>query len=147
MQPLVKSVSTTQALNSSVFVGSYQLSSIVLWVSDMDTQSRFYAELFNVANVETRNGFAQVGDGANSVLLHQLPLEYRAQTPLNEALTAQTEVAIKPIFRVSSIQETTERIQHSFAKISGEVLNHGEFNYLDVIDPEGNVIQICEQVH
>ena len=118
------------------------MTKIVLWVSDFDAQIEFYSALFDVENCYRVEGFAEITDGVNSVLLHQLPLEYRAITPLTAQLPTLDEVAIKPVFTVASIAEAKSRVGNSFASFSEASNSFGAFTYQDVIDPEGNVIQL-----
>jgi catechol 2,3-dioxygenase-like lactoylglutathione lyase family enzyme len=118
------------------------MSKIVLWVSDLDAQIDFYSRLFNVTDVYRDGGFADVTDGTNSVLLHKLPDEYSAATPLTAQLKTQDEVAIKPVFTVVSIADAKERVAHTFGSFSEQSNSYGAFTYQDAIDPEGNVIQL-----
>ena len=120
------------------------MSSIVLWVSDLQAQEDFYSRLFGVPVVGSTNGFVEVSDGKNSVLLHQLATEYQVPTPLTQKLGAISEAAIKPIFTVASIKESKARTSETFATFATDSLTHGEFIYVDITDPEGNVIQIRE---
>ncbi|MDE2386607.1 MAG: hypothetical protein KGL77_02790 [Actinomycetales bacterium] len=121
------------------------MSKIVLWVSDLDAQVDFYSRLFDVAHAYSDAGFAEVTDGTNSVLLHQLPAEYAAATPLTAQLSAQDEVAIKPVFTIANIEDAHVRTADSFATFADKTAVYGDFTYRDVVDPEGNVIQLQQR--
>ena len=121
------------------------MSKIVLWVSDLDAQIDFYSSLFEVANPYRVDGFAEVADSTNSVLLHQLPAEYAAATPLTAQLAKQDEVAIKPVFTVANIEDAQSRTAHTFATFADQSASYGDFSYRDVVDPEGNVIQLQQR--
>ena len=123
------------------------MSSIVLWVSDIEAQTIFYSELFGIPAPISVNGFANVSDGKNAVLVHQLPEEFRAQVPLTKQLEVQEQVAIKPIFTLVSINEALQRSRNSCATFASESLKHGDYEYLDAVDPEGNVIQIRQVIN
>jgi predicted enzyme related to lactoylglutathione lyase len=120
------------------------MSKIVLWVSDLHTQKAFYELLLDAHDSDFSNDFSHVNSGSNSVLLHQLPPPYASASPLTQQLHIQDEVAIKPIFTVSSIESAVDRISGTFATIKGEKFTHNQSIYLDVIDPEGNIIQLEE---
>ena len=122
------------------------MSKVVLWVSDIAAQSSFYSALFDVAEPAQDNGFAEVADGVNSVLLHALPTEYAAATPLTKQLPVQDEVAIKPVFTVESIDLAVARVAHTFGSAAPNSATYGDFTYRDLIDPEGNVIQVYTTV-
>lgn len=118
------------------------MSKIVLWVSDLDAQIEFYSALFECDSPYRADGFASVTGGTNEVLLHQLPAEYRAATPLTKQLTAQEEVAIKPVFTVRSLDAAAERTAATFGQFAAAKNTYGDFTYQDAVDPEGNVIQL-----
>jgi len=118
----------------------------VLWVSDLTAQTEFYRALFDGAVSNASDGFAQVSGGGNSVLLHRLPEDYRYETPLTSQLPKQSEVAIKPIFTVDDIPAAKERTAHTLATFADQSATYGDFSYLDVVDPEGNVIQLQQSV-
>ena len=118
------------------------MTKIVLWASDIDAQIEFYSRLFHVSDAYRVDGFAEVTDGTNAVLLHQLPAEYRATSPLSAQLPVQDQIAIKPVFTVSSIAEAKARVAHTFGSFSESSNTYGAFTYQDAVDPEGNVIQL-----
>ena len=122
------------------------MSKIVLWVSDLAAQADFYGKLLGAQVISSTDGFAELTDHINTVLLHLLPSEYREATPLEAGLPAQEEVAIKPVFSVASIAEAKLAVAGTFARFGDSVATYGDYNYLDVIDPEGNVIQLQERV-
>ena len=125
------------------------MSKIVLWVSDLAAQSDFYGKLLGAKVISSADAFAELTDHTNTVLLHLLPAEYREATGLTAGLTAglpaQEEVAIKPVFSVASIAEAKSAVAGTFARFGDSVATYGDYSYLDVIDPEGNVIQLQER--
>ena len=121
------------------------MSKIVLWVSDIQAQAVFYAAIFDCPMPEISGTFAEVSSVSNSVLLHAMPAEYAAAVPLTKQLAIQDEVAIKPVFTVDSIDAAASRAEHTFATFSDVKNTYGDFTYCDVVDPEGNVIQLQQQ--
>jgi catechol 2,3-dioxygenase-like lactoylglutathione lyase family enzyme len=118
------------------------MSKIVLWVSDMDAQAAFYSRLLGLEQVIREPGFAELASETNGVLLHELPEEYRATVPLTAQLTAQQEVAIKPVFVVKDISAARKSIDGTLGTVQGSEKTYGASTYLDVVDPEGNIIQL-----
>ena len=121
------------------------MTKIVLWVSDMDAQMTFYSNLLGLRLDVQSEGFASLSSATNSVLLHELPVEYRATVPLAAQLPVQAEVPIKPVFLVDDLEVARDLVRGSFATFPRDVLSHESSSYLDVVDPEGNVIQIEQQ--
>ncbi|MEN9962078.1 MAG: hypothetical protein RIS66_491 [Actinomycetota bacterium] len=122
------------------------MTKIVLWVSDLEAQIAFYSNLLELELVGREAGFAELTGPGNSVMLHELPMEYRAPVPITAQLQAQTEVAIKPVFLVEDLDAARERLAGTFATAAAEAFTHGHSIYLDVIDPEGNVIQLEQRL-
>lgn len=122
------------------------MTKIVLWVSDLDAQIAFYSSLLELELVGRESGFAELTGQGNSVMLHELPLEYRATVPLIDQLPAQTEVAIKPVFQVDDLDTARDRLAGTLASAAAETFTHGQSSYLDVVDPEGNVIQLEQRL-
>lgn len=116
------------------------MTTIVLWISDINRQANFYSALLDAPITSKSDEFCAVGDEKNSVLLHLLPAQYRI--PVDSIVPAQEEVAIKPVFTVASITEAISRATANEIRTLGEVKSYDGIAYLDCIDPEGNVIQI-----
>ena len=119
------------------------MSTIVLWVSDINRQANFYSSLLDAPITSESNEFCEVGNEKNSVLLHLLPEQYR--TDGSALALAQEEVAIKPVFEVVSIDEAIARVTALELRVLGTTATYGESNYQDCADPEGNVIQISQR--
>ena len=118
------------------------MSRIVLWVSDINHQADFYSALFDASPKSSSAEYSEISDGHNAVLLHALPEQYR--TPAAD-IQVQEEVAIKPIFSVSNIEEAQSRVARFNVRYGSEKNTYGDITYLDCIDPEGNVIQLSHK--
>lgn len=121
------------------------MSTIVMWAPDLRAQTEFYALLFDLPEPEIQGDFVSVTSSQKSVLLHRLPNECAAEVPLRKQLAANLDAAIKPVFTVDSIESALTRIANTFASVSSTEGRFGEFRYLDLVDPEGNVIQIQQR--
>lgn len=108
------------------------MSQIVLWVSDLNRSVDFYSKLFKTEDCYLSDGFASVKGGGNEVLLHLLPEQYRSEPSLGE------ENPIKPIFEVQQLADFAQLLR-------GEVASHVDWNYADLADPDGHIIQLRER--
>jgi catechol 2,3-dioxygenase-like lactoylglutathione lyase family enzyme len=104
-----------------------------LWVADLARSVEFYAELFQTNESYLSEGFASVKGGGNEVLLHLLPEEYRDAPSLGE------ENPIKPVFTVSSVESFSTLLR-------GDIAQHDNWAYADLVDPDGHIIQIREKL-
>ena len=114
------------------------MTTIVIWVSDLQRSVNFYSALFEAKHPYVTDGFASVSGNGNEVLIHLLPEEYRSEPTLGE------DNPIKPVFEVVSIENAKLAAGRSGGRIKSEISEHGSRKYADGNDPDGNVIQVRE---
>jgi catechol 2,3-dioxygenase-like lactoylglutathione lyase family enzyme len=113
------------------------LSTVVIWVADLNKSAEFYKDLFEAESYYITDGFASVKGNGNEVLLHLLPEQYRSEPSIGE------DNPIKPVFKVSSIDASREvALKHS-CSFKADSTQHGDVTYLDGKDPDGHVIQVA----
>jgi predicted enzyme related to lactoylglutathione lyase len=116
------------------------MTTIVLWVSDLERSVKFYSAIFEAKHPYQTEGFASVEGNGNEVLLHLLPEEYRSQPTLGE------DNPIKPVFEVNSIDKAKLAAGSNGGRIKSEIQEHESWKYSDGNDPDGNVIQVRERI-
>jgi predicted lactoylglutathione lyase len=116
------------------------VTTIVLWVSNLDSSVNFYKALFGDQNPYVADGFASVGNQDNEVLLHLLPEHFRSQPSLGE------DNPIKPVFTVDSIEQAKLAAGQNGGRIKSETNEHGLWRYADGNDPDGHVIQVRQNI-
>lgn len=114
------------------------MTTVVLWVSDLNRSVTFYAALFEDNSPYVTDGFASVSGLGNEVLLHLLPEEYRSEPTLGE------DNPIKPVFEVQSIDKARLAAGRSGGRIKSDINKHNNWSYADGNDPDGNIIQVRE---
>ena len=114
------------------------MTTVVLWVSDLDRSVTFYSALFEDNSPYRTEGFASVSGFGNEVLLHLLPEEYRSEPTLGE------DNPIKPVFDVQSLDKARLAAGRSGGRIKSEIMEHNNWSYADGNDPDGNIIQVRE---
>ena len=113
------------------------MSTVVIWVSDLEKSVAFYSDLFLADTPYVSAEFASVSGLGNEVLLHLLAEEYRAEPSYGEYNP------IKPVFNLDSIERAREVAAKHGTTFKSEEMKHGEVVYLDGTDPDGHVIQIA----
>ena len=113
------------------------MSTIVLWVSDLERSAAFYADLFSAPTPYISEGFASVSGSGNTVLLHLLPQEYRAEPSYGE------DNPIKPVFAIDQIDRAGTVAAKHGCEFKAEAFEHDGKTYLDGKDPDGHVIQVA----
>ena len=114
------------------------MTTIVLWVSDLERSVSFYSALFEDSAPYRSPEFATVQGLGNEVLIHLLPEQHRSQPTLGE------DNPIKPVFDVYSIDKARLAAGRTGGRIKSEISEHNNWSYADGNDPDGNVIQVRE---
>ena len=114
------------------------MSTVVIWVSDLEKSVNFYSALFEDNSPYRSPEFASVQGLGNEVLIHLLPEQYRSEPTLGE------DNPIKPVFDVQSIDKARLAAGRTGGKIKSEVMEHNNLTYADGHDPDGNIIQVRE---
>ncbi|MFM8927370.1 MAG: VOC family protein [Rhodoluna sp.] len=112
------------------------MTTIVLWVADLVKSADYYKDLFEASDYYLTDGFASVSGSENEVLLHLAPEEYAGQISVGE------ENPIKPVFRVSSLEQARAVASKHGCTFVAESIEHDGVHFLDGKDPTGHVIQV-----
>jgi len=116
------------------------MTTIVLWVSDLDRSVKFYSALFEAKYPYVTEGFASVEGNGNEVLIHLLPEQYRSEP------TSGEDNPIKPVFEVVSLEKAKLAAGSNGGKIKSEISEYESWKYADGQDPDGNIIQVRERI-
>lgn len=116
------------------------MTTIVLWVSNLERSVKFYSAVFDAQHPYVTEGFASVEGNGNEVLLHLLPEQYRSEP------TSGEDNPIKPVFEVMSLDKAKLAAGSNGGRIKSEIQEHGPWKYSDGNDPDGNIIQVRERI-
>ena len=122
------------------------MSSLVLFVNDLATMKKFYADLLAYQVSEEVESFARMSSGSDELVLHQIPEEYLEQ--ISNPPKLREDCVWKPTFTVDSVA-TSRAVA---IELGGAVADEsrqwelGDYVYCNGNDPEGNVIQVRQLV-
>ena len=119
------------------------MSTTVLFVDDLTRSATFYAALLGADLLDQSETFVRVTSESSEVLLHKIP----GSTP-DAAYAPREEAAMKPVYFVAAIDAARSAVAHLGGRVydASTVATHGNVNYCDAVDPEGNVIQLAERL-
>lgn len=122
------------------------MSTIVLWSDRFDECAEFYRRLLTAKTQDRSENFLNVVGETGRVALHRVPAEWASE--ISSPPVAREDNPIKPVFTVASIAEARTAVADTEGKVFDESkeFRHGRLNYCDALDPDGNVIQICEEI-
>jgi catechol 2,3-dioxygenase-like lactoylglutathione lyase family enzyme len=124
------------------------VSSAVLYVKELDRMQAFYAGCFGLELVERDSDFAVLTSGERELALVVVPDEIAAQIQLTDPPTRREQVPVKLAFPVDSIEAGRKVLRHLGGAVD-DPATEWEFRGMlrcDAIDPEGNVIQLLQQI-
>jgi len=116
------------------------MSAVVIWAEKWDAMKSFYATLVGAVVEENLEGFAYLKDEFNEVLMHLVPAEYLSDS---ESQDDRTQAAIKPIFLIQDVSSKLSEL--SVSPLREHTFQHS--TYVDVLDPDGNVISLRTTNH
>ena len=116
----------------------------ILWVENFVAMREFYSRVLdlNVADEQDSEGWIQflVGDGRFA--FHAIPPEYLTDSGDAPEPTARWDSPVKNVFYVRDLKDALVRLaNHDVKRAPGGF--PGE-DYVDFLDPEGNVFQISQ---
>ena len=111
------------------------MNEVVNWAEKWNEMQQFYCNLLSSNSVTESKDFWHIKGKFNDVLLHKVPDEYIDNL---EVIAIRTEASIKPVFFTSDIVSTLSQIGNTPIRES----EYQGKRYVDVFDPDGNVISI-----
>lgn len=122
------------------------MTSIVLWVENLEAAADFYAALLGGEKLRSSDEFVNVSSRLNSVLLHKVPEHYAVGVTVPPMI--REDSVMKPVFEVENIQVARQAVANTSGQIksSDTEQNYDGVVYCDGFDPEGNVIQLSQQI-
>ena len=116
----------------------------ILWVEDFAGMRDFYSQILGLSAIDGQDseGWVQFSVGDGKFALHAIPPEYLINTGDASEPTVRWDSPIKNVFYVSELESALVQLAgHDVQRAPGGF--PGE-NYVDFLDPEGNVFQIAQ---
>ncbi|MBM30874.1 MAG: hypothetical protein CMD77_08205 [Gammaproteobacteria bacterium] len=116
----------------------------ILWVEDFEAMREFYSRVLGVTAVDGQDseGWVQFFVGDGRFALHAIPPEYLTNSGEASEPTVRWDSPVKNVFYVRDLKDALVKIaDHDVKRAPGGF--PGE-NYIDFLDPEGNVFQISQ---
>jgi predicted enzyme related to lactoylglutathione lyase len=118
------------------------MASLVVFSPNVDRMSEFYRSVLGVTSIERTSGDVRLFREGDEVLIHSVSQHVAEKMKVNVPPEPRESAAIKPIFDVESLELALEAVE-----ANGGVTTHHTFTLnglvrRDVLDPDGNVIQL-----
>jgi predicted enzyme related to lactoylglutathione lyase len=118
------------------------MSSLVVFSVDVPRLAAFYEAVLGAKpNHEPSGDIRLLGD-REEVLIHKLPAKIAKTIELRTPPEPREGSAIKPVFDVDSLEAALEQVDTRGGVVTGRTFSIDGLTRYDVIDPDGNVIQL-----
>ena len=121
-----------------------QLRSAMLYVKNLEQMKRFYGDLLKLepANENCTDEWVTFDSGAVRFMLHAIPAGIAAKIEIASPPEPRENEPVKLIFEVKDVEREQERLE-SLGIQTVRRLWQRTGEACDVVDPEGNVFQLC----
>jgi hypothetical protein len=118
------------------------MSSLVIFSIDVGRLATFYEAILEVRPTVEPSGDIRLVGGGEEVLIHSIPQAIARNIEISSPPKARDGFPMKPVFNVDSLGEVLEVVE-----ANGGVLTDNRFTFdgltrHDVLDPDGNVVQL-----
>jgi predicted enzyme related to lactoylglutathione lyase len=118
------------------------MSSLVVFSVDVHRLAAFYEAVLGIEpNHESSGDIRLLGD-REEVLVHSVPAKYAKTIEVRTPPEPREGSAIKPVFEVESLEAALEQVHPKGGVVTGRTFSIDGLRRHDVVDPDGNVIQL-----
>jgi predicted enzyme related to lactoylglutathione lyase len=118
------------------------MSSLVVFSVDIRRLAAFYEAVLRAKpNHEPSGDIRLLGD-REEVLVHSVPAKIAKTIEVRTPPEPREGSAIKPVFDVESLEAALEQVKAKGGVVTGRAFSIDGLTRHDVIDPDGNVIQL-----
>lgn len=116
--------------------------SLVIFSVEVDRLADFYSTLLGANLTSEEHGVVRVHCGETILRILSIPGEIAHDIVITTPPQGRDDVAVKPIFEVENLALSLQSISALGGVDTGRSFSDSDFDYHDVLDPEGNVIQL-----
>jgi len=106
-----------------------------------DKLAHFYETVLN-GKLSTNDNVSTIKGEDFEVLILEAPEDIAKEIVILSPPEAREEVAIKPVFTVPALREALQSVVEAGGVVTTREFTYNEFDHADVLDTEGNVIQL-----
>jgi len=121
---------------------SHDMASLVVFSVDVGRLAAFYESLLGVRPSLEPSGDIRLSSDTEEVLIHSIPARIAMTIEIRVPPEPREDSAIKPVFEVASLEAALDRVRTSGGVVTERSFTLDGLTRHDVLDPDGNVIQL-----
>ena len=125
------------------------MGNLVIFAQDVNKVAAFYQAVIGLSP-SPREGDSKkdlrLAKGSEEILIHSIPAHIARTFTVQSPPTPRDDCAMKPIFDVQSLTESLEQVPIKGGVVTDMTFTLDGLTRRDVLDPEGNVIQLRSSI-
>ena len=121
---------------------SLDMGSLVVFSPDVQRLAAFYAAVLDAEALQETSGDIQVVNDREEVLVHSMSAERSTNIEITRPPDPRGSESIKPMFDVVSLEGALDAVRATGGLITDRTFRPQGLLRHDVLDPDGNVVQL-----
>jgi hypothetical protein len=118
------------------------MSALVVFSINVRRLAKFYEVVLSLEPLEETSGDIRLVNGRDEVLIHSIPTKIVRDVAVSSPPAPRDNSALKPVFDVTSLESALAGVEAMGGVDTGRGFSLGGLTRRDVVDPDGNVIQL-----
>ena len=119
-----------------------QLAQVIVFVKDLERMLAFYRDVIGLVPLDHSDGrFVRLDGGGTRIALHRLPDGVAARVRVEDPPIRRTYTPVKLAFHADDVDVVRAGME-ARGVTCDEVRRFGAVAFFDVVDPEGNIVQV-----
>jgi hypothetical protein len=121
---------------------SLEMSSLVVFSIDVPRLAMFYESVLGATPLGEPSDDIRLMSERDEVLIHSIPKRIALEIKVTSPPVARGNSALKPVFDVASLENALASVEARGGVVTSTGFSSDGLTRRDVLDPEGNVIQL-----
>jgi predicted enzyme related to lactoylglutathione lyase len=109
---------------------------------DVHRVALFYERILEAKAAAEPSGDTRLVTAVDEVLIHSMPKKVAKGIPVSAPPISRDDSALKPVFEVGSLSSALQRVAENGGVVTGRTFRFDGLTRHDILDPDGNVIQL-----
>jgi predicted enzyme related to lactoylglutathione lyase len=118
------------------------MTSLVVFSPDVRRLAVFYEVVLGATSHSEPSGDIRLLSERDEVLVHSIPDQVAKSIHVTSPPVPRQNSPLKPVFDVASLEVALERVEPTGGVVTSRVFSLNGLTRHDVVDPDGNVIQL-----
>ena len=119
-----------------------KVSSLVVFSIDVQRLAAFYEFVLGAKPLKEPSGDIRLVNDRDEVLIHSIPKKIAKDIEISSPPAPRENSPLKPVFDVASLETSLDSVEAAGGVVTTRTFSLNGLTRHDVLDPDGNVIQL-----